>query len=211
MSKSPNNLTDEEPSSTNDSAAEDGCPSTPPSPKFSRKLSLPMRILIRGVHGDLLRILSVIIESLKKPDIVLYSKWFGSEEHKQFVINTFQCCYDSLCRLEVTYCYSRAKLFCYAYSTKENNTIYLTDKFMDVDYYMKLQIITHEITHLYGHTKDYEINGEGNITVADNKHIFNRVLSPEECQDLAKKEPQNAITNADNYGFFFRDFYIDQY
>ena len=208
------------------SAEEDERPCTPPSPKLSKDIPLKIQQWVRKAHNELHIELPVIIEALKDlvlrhtfedmdPDKVpnfreLYRRWFGSDEKKyqKFVLSTLKNCQYFLRKRKITYCSS--DLECYAFVSKEEkpNTIWLAKLlFTDANYDIILQTITHEITHLADYTVDYRINEKGTFIVVEKESIFNYpVLSPDECQDLATQEPQNAITNADNYGLFVNDF-----
>lgn len=170
---------------------------------------------ILTIHNELHDELPAIIDALKDPNKLpgfheLYSKWFGTYEMKckEFVQGTFRDCYESLCTRKVTYSFSSSK-YCYAYSCRDDETIFLTRRFMKASensFHGKRQIITHEITHLYGRTHDYKFN-ETTLKYDLVNVLIERVLSYEECVKLAAEEPHTAIENADNYGFFVDEYF----
>lgn len=154
----------------------------------------------------------------------LLHKWFYPEfdqfdvEFKLAVVRTYDNINDGIHSQELVYSPSKQEKDYYGYSIKPNK-IYLTRGFRDAPYEgtksgenSQRQIIVHEWSHLYGDTVDYEIGEEGNysiakpITKSSDIPDSNEPLTPEQCQDLAKREPHKAIENADNYGFFYDEY-----
>ena len=139
-------------------------------------------------------------------------------ESKSAVVQTYDYINHGIHSQELVYSPSKQEEGCYGYSIKPNK-IYLTRGFRDAPYEgtksgenSQRQILVHEMSHLYGDTVDYEIGEEGNYSIAKliNKSSdipdSNPPLTPEQCQDLAAREPHKAIRNADNYGFFFDEY-----
>lgn len=171
---------------------------------------------IKEIHETVHHGFNYITQAFKNPNLYscfrnLYSKWFemNGERYRNYVCSKFKKCYDKLHARRVIYSFSPQSKLCYAFSIRRTETIFLTKLFMDASKNSrnsKRQIITHEITHLYGETVDYKFDETVSKYIRINSEYDSPVLNYEECIEFAAKDPFNAVENADNYGFFFDEF-----
>lgn len=177
--------------------------------------------------------LPVIINALRNPGNShqwledSYHIWFNKEEYKDKVAEMYekiQAVLEDATQLVYFKASKRRKVYGYTVKRANKQTkIYLTKQYKNAPQKgmyagddSQYQILIHELSHYAGDTVDYEIDEKGNYSIVKsicqssdipNSNSPNcRTLSPGQCQDLAAKEPHNAIKNADNYGYFFDHF-----
>lgn len=128
----------------------------------------------------------------------LYQKWFGeiAEERVEKVKQVYQACHDGLTKKNnIIYVFDVKNPRAFAYTQPVDDGVFeigftslyeeAPEKEADNS---KLQTLVHELSHVYGNTDDVK-KGYG-VT---------------KCLDLAKKQPDDAVKNADSYGYFYCD------
>ena len=142
----------------------------------------------------------------------LYRKWFGeyNETQADKVRNVYQKCYEGLMEgNELRYEFNantykrknsdgsinhvKISERVVAYSDSSHHEIGFTKRYNDLpekeEAESKLQTLVHELSHAYGKTIDVIIDPYG---------VSN-------CLQMAKDRPDDAVMNADSYGYFYCD------
>ena len=128
----------------------------------------------------------------------LYEKWFGeyAEKRVEKVKQVYQACHDGLKKKNnIIYVFDANIPRAFAYTQPMDDDVFEIGFTSDYDKApekesdnSKLQTLVHELSHVYGNTDDVK-KGYG-VT---------------KCLDLAKKRPDDAVKNADSYGYFYCD------
>ena len=132
----------------------------------------------------------------------LYKTWFGAYDggRATTVKNIYKKIKDGLTNTAVTYDFKNGLEICkarnwQAFTEDDSDTVWLCGPqgydsrptYCKTDgSYSKEDTLVHEWSHAFGHTDDYA-DGYG----------------AENCMNLAKKDPTEAIDNADNYAYYY--------
>ncbi len=117
-----------------------------------------------------------------------YTTWFGKTDYSGDVKSVFQDCTNdmqvySIGLINGLSVQSHCEPNYYAYTYHGAQYMVLCAVYYESDFEDKYETIVHELTHASARTDDYE-------------------YGPMACKDLAKRNPAEAVNNADNYGYF---------
>ena len=169
-------------------------------PQFTGTGSTAQRNQIKCIHEKLCQKYPNVISSITgKPDV--FRTWFGtgstSTVNKVFTdslesLEDDTVTYDMFPSLPTDKCQTNPR--CMAYSRYLSGIVHICPFFFDDMFPAMCKseerpdsrelTLVHEWTHVYSNTKDH-------------------VYGAQQCKDLAKNNPTQAINNADNFGYFY--------
>ena len=128
----------------------------------------------------------------------LYEKWFGeyAEERVEKVKQVYQACHDGLMKKNnIIYVFDANIPRAFAYTQPMDDDVFEIGFTSDYDKApekesddSKLQTLVHELSHVYGNTDDVK-----------------KAYGVKKCLNFAKTQPDDAVKNADSYGYFYCD------
>lgn len=128
----------------------------------------------------------------------LYEKWFGeyTEERVEKVKQVYQACHDGLTKKNnIIYVFGDKHPRAFAYTLEMDDDVFeigftsLYDEAPEKESDdSKLQTLVHELSHVYGNTDDVK-----------------KAYGVKKCLNFAKTQPDDAVKNADSYGYFYCD------
>lgn len=128
----------------------------------------------------------------------LYEKWFGeyAEERVEKVKQVYQACHDGLTKKDnIIYVFGDKHPRAFAYTLEMDDGVFeigftsLYDEAPEKESDdSKLQTLVHELSHVYGNTDDVK-----------------KAYGVKKCLKIAKTQPDDAVKNADSYGYFYCD------
>ena len=154
--------------------------------------------VIRDLHNEMIttgypKVIRAVRENPK-----LYKKWFGDESYKRHVLEVYEKCYRHLKSDICKYHFGGSDCTGndFAYTVQGTHKVFLCGLFnkaitrsKESGDDSKQQTLVHEWSHAFGFTDDDGGHGYGSDT----------------GQQLAKRHPNIATHNADNYGYFYCD------